>query len=78
MSKVLLLSTGAEFPVTSEDGKYYYCGATQFRKANPLIVEVKEEIDEIIQPEEIEEMVEQVEEEQPKKKSRKKAEKKGE
>lgn len=38
--KILTLRTGETYPVLSEDGRYYYCGMTQFRKENPMIVDV--------------------------------------
>ncbi len=38
--KILTLRTGETYPVLSEDGCYYYCGMTQFRKENPMIVDV--------------------------------------
>ena len=38
--KVLKLKDGTEYGITKENGKYYICGKTQFRKANPNIAEI--------------------------------------
>lgn len=40
-SKALTMDNGAVYDVVSEDSKYYYCGATKFRKSNPHIAKVK-------------------------------------
>lgn len=44
VKRVLELDTGEIFEVVSEDGKYYRCGNTQFRKSNPHILSVRFEI----------------------------------
>ena len=38
--QVLKLDSGAEYEIVSQDGKYFYCGMTQFRKSNPHIISV--------------------------------------
>ena len=40
--KFLTMDNGAVYEVVSEDGKYFRCGATQFRKNNPHILKVEE------------------------------------
>jgi hypothetical protein len=35
--KQVLSIGGNEYDVTGENGKYYFCGDTQFRKVNPNI-----------------------------------------
>ena len=42
MDKIIVLKNGVEFPIEGENGKYYFCGDTQFRKSNPQIAEIKE------------------------------------
>ena len=39
--KILCMVNGDEIPVTGQKGKYWICGETQFRKANPSILCVK-------------------------------------
>jgi len=41
--KVLVMENGSRFDVTDENGKYYICGETQFRKMNPQILKVAKE-----------------------------------
>ena len=44
--KILVMKNGQKHTVTEQIGKYYICGKTQFRLANPDIhevIEVKEE-----------------------------------
>lgn len=38
--KVLKHKNGTEYGITKENGKYYICGKTQFRKSNPDIAEI--------------------------------------
>lgn len=40
-SKTLTMDNGSVYEIVSEDGKYYYCGTTQFRKSNPHITKVE-------------------------------------
>lgn len=40
--KFLLFRNGREYKVLSENGKYYFCNGTQFRKMNPAIAQVLE------------------------------------
>lgn len=40
-SKTLTMDNGAVYEIVSEDGKYYYCGTTRFRKSNPHITKVE-------------------------------------
>ena len=40
--RVLVMDNGAEHEITGEDGKYYLCGWSRFRRGNPHIVSVKE------------------------------------
>ena len=56
--KTITLDNGAEYVVLSENGKYYVCCGTQFRKSNPRIVAVN-----VIQEEIAEETSEEIEEE---------------
>ena len=42
--KFLILPSGARYEVTDENGKYYVCGDIRFRKMNPMIVDVVEEV----------------------------------
>ena len=44
MNKILVLKNGCAFLISGENSKYYFCGNTQFRKSNPMIAEIKEEI----------------------------------
>lgn len=39
---ILRMDNGAEYEIVSEDGVYYYCGETQFRRGNRHIQEVME------------------------------------
>lgn len=39
--KILCMVNGDEIPITGQKGKYWICGETQFRKANPAIFGVK-------------------------------------
>ena len=39
--KILCFEDGTELAVTGQKGKYWICGETQFRKANPSILCVK-------------------------------------
>lgn len=39
--RVLLLRSGEKVPVFAEDGRFYYCGTTRFRKANADILKVE-------------------------------------
>ena len=48
-ARFLILPDGTEFLVTGEDGKYWYCGDTQFFKHCNFKVEERET--EIIPPE---------------------------
>lgn len=59
--RILKLDSGAEYNIVSEDGRYFYCGETQFRKSNPHIVEIikVEEPEEAKEAEEVEEAVEE-------------------
>ena len=41
--RILRLDGGTEFEITGENGKYFLCGATRFRKGNPRIVSVTEQ-----------------------------------
>lgn len=42
MEKTLKLINGKTYRATGENAKYYLCGKTQFRKANPAILSVEE------------------------------------
>lgn len=37
----LVFSTGERFPIIGENGKYWFCEGTQFRKSNPAIERVE-------------------------------------
>ena len=37
----LVMKDGKRYELTGESGKYYLCGATQFRKGNPNIEKVE-------------------------------------
>lgn len=39
--KQVVLHSGETFAVLSEDGRYYYCGRTRFRKTNADILKVE-------------------------------------
>ena len=39
--RFLTMDNGKRYEVVSEDGKYFRCGATQFRKSNPHILKVE-------------------------------------
>nr|DAK83890.1 MAG TPA: hypothetical protein [Caudoviricetes sp.] len=39
--RVLLLRSGEKVPVFAEDGRFYYCGRTRFRKTNADILKVE-------------------------------------
>ncbi len=39
--KIFVLPDGSRYDVTGEDGKYVYCGATQFRRMRGEIVTEK-------------------------------------
>ena len=41
--RILVFRDGTTKTITDENGKYWICGKTQFRKSNPDIVEVKTE-----------------------------------
>lgn len=41
--KYLYLTNSERYEVTGEDGKYFVCGKTAFRKSNPAIQRVEEE-----------------------------------
>lgn len=40
--KYLIFSDGSEAAVTGENGKYFLCGNTQYRRGNPNILRVEE------------------------------------
>lgn len=40
--KYLIFSDGSEAAVTGENGKYFLCGKTQYRRSNPNILRVEE------------------------------------
>ena len=40
-SKMLVLKNGRTYRIMQEQGKYYMCEGTQFRKSNPNILEVR-------------------------------------
>jgi len=40
-SRVLVLRTGEKMPVFAEDGRFYYCGTTRFRKTNADVLKVE-------------------------------------
>lgn len=40
IKKTLIMTNGQKHDVVSEDGKYFYCRKTQFKKSNPNIVKV--------------------------------------
>ena len=42
MTKILKMNDGKKYKVVDENGKYYICQKTQFRKSNPNIVSVEE------------------------------------
>lgn len=42
MAKVLKMKSGKKYKILDENGKYYICEHTQFRKANPDILAVEE------------------------------------
>ena len=73
MNKIIVMKNGAEFPIIGEDGKYFYCGNTQFRKSNPMIAEIRELVEEVG-----EEPVEPEEKPKKKKSAKKKADEKAE
>lgn len=39
---VLVMKSGEKFAITGEDGRYWYCGETRFRKSNEGILTVEE------------------------------------
>ena len=39
--RTLTMDNGDVYGITAEDGKYYVCGVTKFRKSNPHIVKVE-------------------------------------
>lgn len=39
---VLVMKNGEKFTITGEDGRYWYCGETRFRKSNEDILTVEE------------------------------------
>lgn len=88
MSKMLKMQDGRKYEVVSENGKYYFCKDTQFRKLNPNIVEiieVEEETKKIEAEKEWEDTTEEIqipemEEDKPAEKKKKKSnsKKKGE
>lgn len=39
--KVLLMKNGAEYEITGDNGRFWLCGNTQFRKASSMIAEIK-------------------------------------
>ena len=41
--KVLSLKNGKKYEITRQDGRYYYCGDTQFLIVNPQILSVIKE-----------------------------------
>lgn len=42
--RTLVLKSGKRYEILSEDAKYYRCEGTQFRKNNPNIGRVEEEV----------------------------------
>lgn len=93
MSKTIILKNGSKYKVIEENGKYYICERTQFRKSSSMIAEVREDVtpvssvietehteEECNTPEAIEDFdIEMPEEDHPKKKhSKKKKEQKEE
>ncbi len=40
--KYIVMANGKEYLVTGEEGKYYVCGETRFRKGNRNIVKIGE------------------------------------
>ena len=42
-TRFLIFKDGTEKEITDENGKYWICGDTQYRKANPDIVKIKKE-----------------------------------
>lgn len=42
--RMLILRNGRQYEILSEDARFYYCEGTQFRKGNPSIVHVDEEV----------------------------------
>lgn len=67
---ILTMKNGKEYKVTDENGKYYICGKTQFRKMNEDIASVRNV--------EEEKKEEKKPEEKPKAKAKQPKEKKGE
>ena len=39
--KVIVTTVGREYEITGENGRFWVCGNTQFRKASPMIAEIK-------------------------------------
>lgn len=45
--RILRLNTGQEFEIVSENGRYYFCRGTQFRKANTAIEKIYNKTDKL-------------------------------
>ena len=52
--QILLMRGGAEYEIVSEDGRYYYCGMTQFRKSNPNIAGIVNCVEPVLMENEVE------------------------
>lgn len=39
--KIIVMNDGKKFPILNEDGRFWICKNTKFRKSNPRIKEIK-------------------------------------
>lgn len=39
--KILLTNTGREYEITGDNGRFWVCGHTQFRKGSTMIADIK-------------------------------------